>query len=65
MKKFLMTVAITGLALGTLTGCEEKKPEMKKAADAVKEAGAKTGEAMKEGAAKVGEAAKDATKPAH
>lgn len=64
MKKILTTLAITGLALGTLTGCEEKKPEIKKATDAVKDAGAKMGDAAKEGAAKVGEAAKDATKPA-
>ena len=70
MKKFLMTVAVTGLALGTLAGCEEKKPEIKKAAEGVKaaanDAAAKTGEAAKEGAAKAGEAVKDVTKtPAH
>lgn len=62
MKKVLMTVAVAGLAFGALTGCEEKKPEIKKATDNVKEvakdAAAKTGEA----AAKTGEAIKDATK---
>lgn len=58
MKKFLTTVAITGLALGALSGCEEKKP-VDKAADAAKSAVKETGKAVE----KTGEAIKDAAKP--
>lgn len=61
MKKFLTTVAIAGLAFGTLTGCEEKSPAQK-AADATKDAAKKTGEAVKDAANEVKDAAKDATK---
>jgi len=61
MKKILITVAVLGLAVAPMTGCEEKS-STQKVADATKDAAKKTGEAAKEGAAKVGEAAKDATK---
>ena len=57
MKKFLTTVAIAGLALGTLAACEEKKP-----VDAAKDAVKKTAETAKDGAAKTGDAVKDAIK---
>lgn len=60
MKKFLITLAVAGLALGTLGACEEKKP-----ADQMKDATKKVGEAAKTGteAAKdAGAAAKDAAK---
>ena len=53
MKKVLMSLAVAGLALGTL-GCEEKP------ADKMQEAGKKAGEAAKQ----AGEATKDAAKSA-
>jgi hypothetical protein len=68
MKKFLMTVAVAGLALGTLAACEEKTPAQK-AADATKDAVKKTGEAAKDAVKETKDAVKDATKdapkPAH
>ncbi|HYD00578.1 MAG TPA: hypothetical protein VEB22_05075 [Phycisphaerales bacterium] len=57
MKKFLLTVAVAGLAFGTLAACEEKKP-----AAAVKDAVKDVKDAAKEGAADVKDAVKDATK---
>jgi len=44
----------------SLVACERQKPEVKKAADALKEAGAKTGEAFKEAGAKTADAFKEA-----
>ena len=57
MKHAILLLTFAGLA--ALAGCEEHKPQVKKAAQAVKEAGAKTGEAVKEAAVKVGEAGKE------
>ncbi|HZW07808.1 MAG TPA: hypothetical protein VFF65_11860 [Phycisphaerales bacterium] len=57
MKKFLLTVAVAGLAFGAVAGCEEKKP-----AAAVKDAVKDVKDAAKDGAADVKDAVKDATK---
>jgi hypothetical protein len=66
MKKFLTSLAVAGLALGTLAACEEKKPDpvkdTKKAADtAAKPAVDATKDAAKEAPKPAGEA----PKPAH
>ncbi|MFT3686117.1 MAG: hypothetical protein QM783_14550 [Phycisphaerales bacterium] len=63
MKKVLTTLAIAGLALGTLGACEEKKP-----VDQAKDATKKAAEATKDATKAAGDAAKDvkdAVKPAH
>jgi predicted small lipoprotein YifL len=59
MKKILTTLAVAGLAFGTLAACEEKTPAQK-AADATKDAAKKTGEAVKEAGKEVKDAAKEA-----